>query len=160
MNDVKHNQPRLRLVTDSPTEPGDAALLARVASGDLAALGGVYDRYAPLLLRFARRLGARDDAEDVVQNVFVRVLRLAPTFDPRASSARPWLYAITVHVIQERRRSLRRFAAAMNALALQRNAPVHIATPKRSDLERCLQTLPLAKRSVVLLADIEGFTCD
>ena len=124
-------QPRLRLVgeTAQTVAPHDGMLLARVAAGELGALGKIYDSYAPMLLRFARRLGAGMDAEDVVQGVFLRVVKLAPTFDPQAASARPWLFAITVRLVQERRRSLRRLASAMSALALQRNQPSGVGTP-------------------------------
>lgn len=157
---MTQNQPRLRLVTDSSSAPSDGALLARVAGGDVAALGRIYDSYAPTLLRFARRLGARDEAEDVVQNVFLRVVRLAATFDPNAASARPWLFAITIRVIQERRRALRRLASAMSALSLQKAQPLAAPGPDRRELDKCLQKLSLAKRTVVLLAEVEGFACD
>ncbi|MDB4986077.1 MAG: polymerase sigma-54 factor RpoN [Myxococcaceae bacterium] len=157
---MSQQQPRLRLISEANSAPSDGALLARVASGDVSALGRIYDSYAAMLLRFARRLGAGDEAEDIVQNVFLRVVRLAPAFDVTASSARPWLFAITVRVVQERRRSLRRLASAMSALAMQKHAPTLTAPPMASDLERCLHKLTLAKRSVILLAEVEGFSCD
>ena len=43
----------------------DSAILARVAQGDVEALGLLYDRYAPSLMRFARRL-ERNEAEDII----------------------------------------------------------------------------------------------
>src|SRR5262249_55644909 len=54
---------------------GDEDLLKRVASGDGAAFGVVFDRYAPAALRYARRL-VRDGAasEDAVHGAFVRLL--------------------------------------------------------------------------------------
>jgi RNA polymerase sigma factor (sigma-70 family) len=154
-------RPQLRLLTDPVVvPPTDGALLARIAAGELGALGKLYDSYASMLLRFARRLGAAEDAEDIVQNVFLRVVRLADQFDPRAESARPWLFAITVRVVQERRRSLRRLTRAMRALTSQKQiATPAMSGPRRRDLERCLAQLSLAKRSVVLLAEVEGFSC-
>lgn len=152
-------QPRLRLVAELRSAPSDGAVLAKVAAGDVGALGQLYDSYGVTLLRFARRLGARDEADDVVQNVFLRVVRLAATFDPSASSARPWLFAITVRVVQERRRSLRRLASAMGALSLQKSQPPVAMAPERAELDKCLQKLSLAKRTVVLLAEVEGFSC-
>lgn len=141
-------------------ERHDGALLARVGNGDVSALGALYDAYASMLLRFARRLGTGHEAEDVVQLVFLRVPRLAPSFDPSCASARSWLFAVTLRVVQERRRSLRRLAAATRELA-QLGAERTNEDPSRaSDLERCLRGLPLGKRSVVVLSDIEGFSCD
>jgi RNA polymerase sigma-70 factor (ECF subfamily) len=131
-----------------------------VASGDLGALGKLYDCYAPMLLRFARRLGAAEDAEDVVQNVFIRVVRLAAQFDTGVPSARAWLFAITVRVVQERRRSLRRLTNAMKSFATQKQScPTNPEGPATRDLAMCLSKLSLAKRSVVLLAEVEGFSC-
>jgi RNA polymerase sigma factor (sigma-70 family) len=137
----------------------DGELLARVAQGETAALGALYDRYAPMLLRFARRL-ERQEAEDIVQTVFMRVLGLAASFDPAATSARPWLFAITARVAMERRRSLRRWKAALVRLAGQplRAAPT-IADTSR-DLDRGLAQLSAAKRTVLVLAEVEGFGCD
>jgi RNA polymerase sigma factor (sigma-70 family) len=137
----------------------DAATLARVAQGDVAALGTLYDRYAPALLRFARRVD-RTDADDVVQTVFLRVMRIAGSFRTDATSARPWLFAITTRVMQERTRALRRLGAAMLRLA---NEPkrTHLSTADaRRDLERGLMRLSIAKRSVLLLAEVEGFSCE
>jgi RNA polymerase sigma-70 factor (ECF subfamily) len=153
-------QPRLRLIHETAEAPSDGALLSRVADGDLGALGRLYDSYAAMLLRFARRLGAGEESEDVVQNVFLRLVRLAAQFDPSATSARPWLFAITVRVVQERRRALRRLSAAMKALSQHSQPPsVPASKPAASDLERCLARLSLPKRSVMLLAEVEGFSC-
>lgn len=143
-----------------PMPRHDGSLLARIALGELAPLAELYDAYAATLARFARRVGADNDAEDVVQNVFLRVPRLASSFDPRTASARSWLFAITMHIVRERRRSLRRFATATRALAQLGEPRPHTEPGRGSDLERCLRTLPDDKRTVVVLADIEGFSCD
>ncbi|MEY4512117.1 MAG: hypothetical protein RLZZ450_4239 [Pseudomonadota bacterium] len=152
-------QHHLRLISEPAEAPSDGELLARVAAGDLGALGRLYDSYAAMLLRFARRLGAGEESEDVVQNVFLRLVRLAPQFDPAATSARPWLFAITVRVVQERRRSLRRLSSALKALTHQKQSHATTSRPAASDLEQCLQRLSLPKRSVMLLAEVEGFSC-
>jgi RNA polymerase sigma factor (sigma-70 family) len=139
----------------------DAVILARVAGGDLVALGAVYDRYAPGLLRFAARAAGSEEAEDVVQATFLRVIRLAAAFDPSVASARPWLFAITARIVQERRRSLRRWRAALLGLAQQQQrSPSRQLTDARADLSRGLDGLSVAKRTVLILAEVEGFTCE
>jgi RNA polymerase sigma-70 factor (ECF subfamily) len=137
----------------------DNAILARVAAGDVEALGLLYDRYAPGLMRFARRL-ERNEAEDIVQTVFLRVMRLAPTFDAGVASARPWLFAITARVAQERRRALRRWAAARLRLGQQPLRSTSNIVETRPDLDRGLGLLSTAKRTVLVLAEVEGFSCD
>jgi len=149
---------KLRLVPNtSPRETDDAEVLKRVAAGDMHALGVLYDRYAPMLLRFARRLGGREDAEDMVQSVFLRVVKRAKSFDPGAVSARPWLFAIAAHVAQERRRSVRRLATALSAVTSHGSTADTERMGERSELERCLAALSLPKRAVLLLFEVEGF---
>lgn len=137
----------------------DATILTRIADGDVAALGILYDRYAPALVRYTARFD-RSDAEDVVQTVFMRVLRIAGTFRQDAVSARSWLYAITTHVLQERSRAMRRFGRALMNLS---NDVKRLAVPTcdlQRDLERGIMGLPRAKSTVLLLNEVEGFTCE
>ncbi len=138
----------------------DARDIARVARGDIGALGALYDRHALALLGFATRALSAVEAEDVVQATFVRVVRIAGTFHADAESARPWLFAIAARVIQERRRSLRRFAAALLAFAGQGRTATVEPPESRTDLERGLAKLSHAKRIVLLLSEAEGFTAE
>jgi RNA polymerase sigma factor (sigma-70 family) len=136
----------------------DATLMRRLAQGDLSALGELYDRHAAGLLRFAARISTSGDAEDVVHDVFLRVVRLADEFDASATSARPWLYALTRRAAQERRRSLRRWAAALLQLSGQSTPGMSLLRETNRDLERAIERLHLKKREVLLLAEVEGFT--
>jgi RNA polymerase sigma factor (sigma-70 family) len=138
----------------------DFEALRRVAEGDPSALGEVYDRHARALLDFVARVSGRSEAEDVVHTVFLRAVRLAGTYDGRFPSARSWLYGITSKVIQERRRSFIRALRAMVRIGAP--DPHQGAQPleHRADLRTGLRGLSEAKRVVLLLADLEGFTCD
>jgi RNA polymerase sigma factor (sigma-70 family) len=82
---------------------GDVAELgARFASGDESALRDAYGRWAPMLFRMARRaVGTREDAEDVVQAVFVAAWRGRDGFDPARSPLPAWLTGITRHHIAD-----------------------------------------------------------
>lgn len=143
------------------TVPGtDAEALRKVAGGDMNALGEVYDRHARSLLAFAARVLGRVDAEDVVHAVFLRTARLAGGFDGRTPSARSWLFGIAAKVILEQRRSFVRRARAFLRLSSDESAVVAPAFEYRSDIEKALGSLSEGKRVVVLLADLEGFTCE
>lgn len=137
----------------------DAELLAQVAIGDTAALGMLYDRYAPALTRYAARLD-RAEAEDVVQTVFMRVMRVAGSYRATGPTARPWLFAITAHVLQERTRALTRFGRAMLRLRDHAASATAAGNDTQHDLERCVAKLSRAKSTVLLLHEVEGFTCD
>ncbi len=139
--------------------PTDAEIVRRIANGNVEALGTLYDRHARALLGFARRLTSNEDAEDVVQNVFLRVVASANRFDPSATSAKPWLVGIAVHVVRERRRKVVRFARALLRMSTLR-PPSREPSADRTDVERALAKLSLAKREVLLLVEVEELTCE
>src|SRR6059036_1206073 len=79
-------------MTEAPPE----ALLHRVAAGDHAALGDLYDRFAGLAYGLALRI-LRDaaEAEDAVQEVFVQVWRQAGRYDRARGTPEAWVCTIT-----------------------------------------------------------------
>src|SRR5215207_9643087 len=87
---------------------GDADLVARLRRSDDDALGALYGRFATPLLRLAwRLLGSRDEAEDVVQDVFVGLPLALRRYDERGAFA-AWLKLVTVRTaLMHRRRGMR-----------------------------------------------------
>ena len=86
----------------------DRELLERIKAGDTDAAGALFDRHAPVLLRFATRLlSDRATAEEVTQEVFVKVISRAHQYDGRAEVA-SWLFAIAANACRDRRRRARR----------------------------------------------------
>jgi RNA polymerase sigma factor (sigma-70 family) len=140
----------------------DADVLGRVGRGDVGALGELYDRHASALLGFATRCTNAQDAEDLVQATFVRAARSAARFDGRHASARSWLFGITAHLVQERRRSFARLARALLRLDVSGVTRTSTSQPdeERNDLRKGLDRLTESKRVVLLLAEVEGFTCE
>jgi RNA polymerase sigma-70 factor (ECF subfamily) len=83
----------------------EALALRRIAAGDPAALAPLYDALAPSLMALALRLGGgREDAEEVVQDVFVRLVRGAARFDPRLGSVRALAYTMVRNLVTSRGR--------------------------------------------------------
>ena len=78
-------------------EADDAALATAVASGDVNALGEIYDRYAARLLGFCRSiLHSQAEAEDCLQDVFViAATRLSGLREP--ALLRSWLFSVARH---------------------------------------------------------------
>jgi RNA polymerase sigma factor (sigma-70 family) len=73
---------------------GDAKLIAMARSGNPSAFETIVDRYQGRLLGFCRQmLGSTEDAEDILQEVFVNAYR-AMLADEREINLRPWLYRI------------------------------------------------------------------
>src|SRR5437867_6242005 len=78
-------------------ETGDAELVRRVRAGDIGAYGALVARYRDRLGRYAvHMIGDREDAEEALQDSFVRAYRsLERCYDPARFGA--WLYGILVN---------------------------------------------------------------
>jgi RNA polymerase sigma-70 factor (ECF subfamily) len=131
-----------------------------VAAGEIGALGQLYDLHAAGLLRFLRRVAPPGEAEDLMQATFLRAVAIADTFDPEATSARPWLFSLASRLVQGKKRALGRLSAALvNFARFQLGA--HASAPESGrDLQRALLELSEHKRVAFVLTEIEGFTAE
>ncbi|MGA7992677.1 MAG: sigma-70 family RNA polymerase sigma factor, partial [Thermoanaerobaculia bacterium] len=93
----------------SPDQEADLEALEMVRRGDEAGAARLFRRWSTPLLRFTgRMLGDPSEAEEVTQDVFLKVIARAGQFDGRASVA-SWLFAIAANACRDRlRRSARR----------------------------------------------------
>jgi RNA polymerase sigma-70 factor (ECF subfamily) len=81
-------------------EFSDEELVVVLAGGDASALRTLMERYrGPLFGYLVRMLASRDDAEDLFQEVFLRVLRHASRFQS-GRRFRPWVYAIASNLVK------------------------------------------------------------
>lgn len=94
--------------SQNPIDP-DAELMLAVATGDEAALTALIDRWkGPLISFFYRSVRSHELAEDLAQEVFVRIYRAAPRYRPEAKFS-TYLFAIARRrLINEHRRSTRK----------------------------------------------------
>ena len=101
----------------------DAALVAAHLAGDTVGLAGIYDRYAdPLYDTAAYMLHDRDEAADVVQDVFVKAAeKLGQLRDP--AKLKPWLFAILRHEVYRRTKRRQRVRPLDPAIAAEVVAP-------------------------------------
>jgi len=145
----------------------DDVLLRAIADGDLASLGELYDRHARSMWRAAERtLGGGADADDVVHTVFLKLPKIARSYDGRPD-ARPWLVGISVRVALRHRRGMGRFLRMLTGLALAdlegtATSPEVLASD-RQDLRRfqgALQRLSPKKRAIFELVEIEGLSTE
>jgi RNA polymerase sigma-70 factor (ECF subfamily) len=148
-------------------EQGDADLMRRVAAGDAAALGVLYDRHRPRVCGFLRRAtGSATDAEDVTHEVFLVLARTATKYDGR-SCAGPFLLGIAAQLVRERRRRGARWIRAITAfgrtvLRELRMTPEDIVTGAEQlrRFDEALSRLTEEKRLVLLLVEVEGMSGD
>lgn len=147
----------------------DEQLIEAVAAGDEAALGVLYDRYAKAVFSLAARI-TRDQstAEEITQEVFLRLWRNAATYSTARGRFGSWLLSVAHHlaVDQVRRRQARPQAVArIDELVVQglpdTRADVEEETwlsERREIIQRALAQLPPAQRQVIELAYFGGLT--
>jgi RNA polymerase sigma-70 factor (ECF subfamily) len=138
-------------------EPSDRTLAgAIVGHGDEASFRTLYRRHTPSLYPFVLRVlgGAEEDAEDVIQDTWVRAVRGLATFRWE-SSFRTWLLGIGLNRAREILRKRKRHDLSAELPDMGANPP---SLADRMDLERAIACLPDGYRTVLVLHDVEGFT--
>jgi RNA polymerase sigma-70 factor, ECF subfamily len=137
--------------------PDPAQWLPALRRGDPAAIGALYDLYAPDLLRLATRLLTTSaDAEDVVHDLFVGLPELLSRYEHR-DALLAWLRAVTVRMAHmRRRRETRRSGVLTSLFSLDERLPVQ---PESAlDLTDAVAALPDSLRDVFVLKQWEGYT--
>jgi RNA polymerase sigma-70 factor, ECF subfamily len=142
--------------------PDDAALAAGCRSGDLRAYERLYQLQGARMRNLARNLlGSQSDAEDAVQDTFLKIQRGIGSFRGQSAFV-TWAFRILVNTCHDVRRSrMRRKEQAQNdsnATAPRPEPRAPGAHPSlRMALERALAALTQHQRDVFLLYEVEGF---
>ncbi len=152
----------------------DESLVRRAKRGDSAAFGELMKRYQSRIYRLARRMTETDeDAEDVVQEAFVKAFRSLGGFQQRSRFS-TWLYRITVNLalMKLRRRkpdlvSLDQPISTSEGI-VQRDLEDEGTNPLERLLEResaevldaAVEALPPTYRAVFILRHVEGLSTE
>ena len=157
------------LVTDATA---DRLLLERIARRDQTAVAELYDRHCRVLYGIALRiLRSASDAEDVLQDVFVRVWTRADSYDERLGAPGAWLTRIARNRAIDKLRSrvargdtrqpsVEDVNAAERTTASDRPSPEAEAEQSRtrSDIHGALAELPVEQRALIEAAFFDGYT--
>src|SRR5688572_15292277 len=154
------------------TDSTDVDLLQRIAARDTAALGELYDRHCRLVFGLVLRvLRDRAEAEEILQEAFVRVWKRAEVYDARVGAPLPWLVRLARNCAIDRLRALR-VRAAVNLPAVDASVPETappdsdvptpetdlLAAERRRTVSAALSTLPPEQRRLIEAAFFEGYT--
>ncbi len=155
---------------DDMTFPGenDNELVQRVRSGDEEAFERLIKRHQTKVQRLLLRItGRSEDAEDILQDVFIAVYEKLDQFEGKAAFS-TWLYRIAVNAALMRMRSRsRREEVPLESIPLERDihegeqdrAYDHLVTEQSLErIEKALGPLPYDFKTVFILRDIEGFS--
>ena len=142
----------------------DLELAARCRAGDADAFEELYRQHARRLFSLVvRMVGSAQDAEDLVQEVFLQAHRKLAGFRGE-STLGTWLYRLTMnHCLDHLRGRQAKMNRATGSLddedAIEPMAPAPMVPQaiSRLDLERAIDALPPGSRAVFLLHDVEGF---
>ena len=141
---------------------GDGRLIAMVRSGNAGAFETIVDRYQGRLLGFCRQmLGSTEDAEDVLQEVFVNAYR-AMLADSREINLRPWLYRIARNrCLNHLRKPTADAQESMDMVPTVEAASTAEKVHNREEFRQLLSDvgkLPETQRSALLLREMDAMS--
>ncbi len=154
------------------SDPIDLSLLQRIAARDTAALAELYDRHSRLLFGLILRIVRdRGEAEEILQEAFVRVWTRAEIYDARMGGPLPWIVRVARNCAIDRVRA-RRVRAAVNApasdmpavetaslrTAIQTPETAVLDAERRGTLNDALTGLPAEQRQLIEAAFFEGYS--
>jgi RNA polymerase sigma-70 factor, ECF subfamily len=137
-------------------------LMARYQDGDFAAATALVDRISPQLHRFfAVQFTSRADADDLLQETWLRIHKVRDTYRP-GEPVLPWFYAIARHVRVDHYRKSIRIAARERTLEEISNAPAAAGgeSCEASDLEALLAPLPDSQREALQMLKLAGMSLE
>jgi RNA polymerase sigma-70 factor, ECF subfamily len=148
--------------------PEDEALMLRIQAGDEQALGLLLERYATTVLGIGLKvLRDREEAEELVQDVFFQVYRKCRLYDPGKGTARTWLLRTTYHRAFDRREylQLRRFydSRSVDEVADEMRASSDVEyeaqiSQREAILRKAFEELSEKQRATLTLFFFEGYT--
>jgi RNA polymerase sigma-70 factor (ECF subfamily) len=143
----------------------DDELLRQATAGDARAFAELFRRRHPDVFRFALHLtGSVATAEDVVQDVFMVVVRDGARYDAGRATVAAWLCGIARNLVRQRLERDRRFTpvdfaddgepSAVDSVALDPLAGL-LRAERIETVRRAVRVLPLPYREAVVLCDLQ-----
>jgi RNA polymerase sigma-70 factor (ECF subfamily) len=161
-----YGAPRARPALDDPRARANAAM-TRYASGDDSAFRALYTLLSPQLFRLCIHLVGRVDAEELLQEVFLKMHRARASFTPGASVS-AWCYTIArTSCVDRVRRKQRRPESAMEREQLEAQVDLGASCPESVSAGRALEDVLHTRlaglsdtlRSAYMLVKIDGLSC-
>jgi len=140
--------------------PNDGQLMARLAGGDMSALGELAHRHQRKVLELAfRTLGTWDLAEDVAQETFLRVYRAAKRYKPTARFT-TWLYRIVINLCLDAQRKRAKAGVSLEPELYEQLPASNCNTTEKEEMaalvRRAVHALPERQRLALILHRYDG----
>jgi RNA polymerase sigma-70 factor (ECF subfamily) len=151
------------LERSAPARPlnGPDYWMERYQQADPDAPGALINALSPALLRFFRsQSGSREQADDLLQETWMRIHRVRHTYRP-GEPVLPWAYAIARRVRVDGYRKTRRVTAHETAMEVLPEAPQTVERRgSLFDFETLVAALPEAQREVIVMLKVGGLTLE
>jgi RNA polymerase sigma-70 factor, ECF subfamily len=136
-------------------------LMARYQEGDSAAASALIYRLSPQLYRFfAAHSGSRADADDLLQETWLRIHKVRHTYRP-GEPALPWFYAIARHIrVDHYRKSIRTSTGERKLEAISKTATLPAKSDRADDLAALLAPLSPGERDVLEMLKVAGMSLE
>jgi len=148
-----------RVPVEDASEPSDPDLVERARGGERAAFGFLYRRHQAYVYRFARAMtGSTALAEDIVQEVFLALMRDLERYDANRAGLRAYLFGIARNLARYKARSVRRLISLDQVEEVSEfvDPAAALSTNQESRrLRECLAGLPARYREVIILCDLQ-----
>lgn len=154
-----------------PSDDSDALhaeLLRRISAQDEKAMGELYDRVAGVLYSVAIRVvGDTDDAQEIVQEVFVQIWSKAANFDPTRGTAIHWALGITRNRSIDRLRSRQRHSRLVEKISAETDisgavseglGSHRLSGPELASVRGAVSSLPQEQRAAIEMAFFSGLS--
>ncbi len=139
----------------------EKTLIERVKNGDRLAFSELLSNNYSFIYRVAYKwTGDQSDAEDVTQNVCIKLAKTISSFKGQASFS-SWLYRITLNTVrdlQRKQKSYKNMGQQLQFVTQDHVMPDHLSETKADTLWKNVQTLPEKQRDAVLLVYSEGMS--
>jgi RNA polymerase sigma-70 factor (ECF subfamily) len=138
----------------------DAELVRGAGAGEARAAEALVRRHLPRMIGLARRmLGDAVEAEDVAQEVFLRVWREAPRWRPGAAKFETWMHRVALNLCYDRLRRRREKPDPDAGVNVADNAPlasdVWLARQRAARVRAALAQLPERQRAAIALVHFQ-----
>lgn len=134
-------------------------LMVRYQQGDAAAVETLVRNLSPALLRFCSGPGmSRPDAEDLLQDCWLRIHRARHTYLP-SEPLLPWIFAVARHTRQDAYRRRRRLESR-EVLVAGTPEPVGSAPAPGSGVMELVNRLPDSQREVIVMLKVVGMSLE
>lgn len=144
--------------TAAASADGDAVDAALAASGDASAFERLYRKHVLRIHNLARRMLGPDEADEITQDVFVRVWEKLGSFRGEAAFG-TWLHRVAINVVLGRRQKLgvARGRYTDTDEPLQRVSGAKHHGEFYVDFDAAIGQLPTGAREIFVLHDVEGY---